>query len=66
MSLFLAELGATPSSRLKPAENGARFENGSRFGQVLTSLDKFEQVWTSLDRFEQVEKIRCFYRSIPI
>ena len=50
MSLFGAELGLPPrggnpfNSRLKPAENGARFENGSRFGQVLARLDKFGQV----------------------
>ena len=41
--------GGNPfSSRLKPAENGSRFTNGSRF---WTSLDKFGQVWTSLDVF---------------
>ena len=54
MSLFFAELGlpplggATPSSRLKPAENGARFENGSRFGQVLARLDKFGQFFEKI------------------
>ena len=40
--------GATPSSRLKPAENGARFENGSRFGQVLARLDKFGQFFEKI------------------
>ena len=64
MRVFGAELGFPPrggnpfSSRLKPAENGARFaffaSSLNRFEQVWTSLDRFGQVWTSLDTFGQV------------
>ena len=64
MRVFGAELGFPPrggnpfSSRLKPAENGARFaffaSSLNRFEQVCTSLDRFGQVWTSLDKFGQV------------
>ena len=51
--------GGNPfSSRLKPAENGARFaffaSSLNRFEQVCTSLDRFGQVWTSLDKFGHV------------
>ena len=64
MRVFGAELGFPPrggnpfSSRLKPAENGARFaffaSSLNRFEQVCTSLDRFGQVWTSLDKFGHV------------